>query len=240
MTIFCEKEYAENLLQNGFKTFMSQRDLSILAKYFKYLGKSQLEIEMELIAFCYKFNPQFNEVIFDCKIMKAVKSSKKKDLRTSIEVNITKNEMDMIKTIDNYQYQKILFVLLAVAKYFNKDKIDYYADLTFPTLLKYSKVYCSKQQRKEILAYLNSTNLISATYRGQYKINYAYNLGENIITISDMDHMIDFFPVYCKKCGKQIVKKYHQKHDLCDECYQEKRKKDVLNNVNNYNSKLIR
>ena len=241
MMIFCEKEYAENLLQKGFKTFMSQRDLSILAKYFKYLGKSQPEIEKELIDFCYKHNPDFNEVIFDYKINKALNASKKYDLRIFTDVNITKREMDTIRAINNYQYQKILFVLLAISKYFDKNKNEYYTKTRFPSLLKYAKVYYNKQQKIEALNYLNSTNLINTTYQGSYRINYVDNLddAENIIIISDMDNMIDFFPSYCSCCGKQIIKKYKQKYNLCDDCYHDKRKKDVLNNVNNHNIKKL-
>ena len=78
MIILDEKEYAENLLKSGFSYFMSLRDLSVIAKYFYYLGNSNKEIEYKLLEFCKQYNPSFNEIISNWVIKKSLNICKKR------------------------------------------------------------------------------------------------------------------------------------------------------------------
>ena len=58
--VYDELKYAESLIKNGFSKYMSRFDLSILAKYYKYLGNSQPAIKKQLILFCEKNERNFN------------------------------------------------------------------------------------------------------------------------------------------------------------------------------------
>jgi hypothetical protein len=127
--IFDEKSYAEEILLKGFSTYMNFKDLSILAKYFKYLGKNRTQIKKDLIDFCYKYNPEFNEIIHNKYIEGALNATKKYKLVLPMTVNITKGEIEIIKTLHNYKYEKIIFVMLVMAKFY-KDNCIFVNDKT--------------------------------------------------------------------------------------------------------------
>jgi hypothetical protein len=92
----------------------------------------------------------------------------------------------------------------------------------FTDILRLAKVNVNKEERNSLLHELSMTGLISATLNGSYKVNFIEQ-GKTIIVVNDLDNMINFLPIYCDKCGKQIPKK-SPKHDMCSECYKEERK----------------
>ena len=68
--IFYEKEEAEKILSSGFSNFMSFKDLLLLAKYFKYIGKNKTQIKKSLVEFCEKHKQK------DSFVINAIKKSK--------------------------------------------------------------------------------------------------------------------------------------------------------------------
>jgi len=240
MIIFCEKKYAENLLEHGFTKYMLQRDLSILAKYYKYIGKNKKEIWDLLVDFCKQSNSEFNEIRFYGKLQRAIDSVDKYRLRLEMDVILTQEEMNSIKNINNDVYGRILFVMLAVSKYTKinpviinskKKKNEYsdrfYINARFTEILKLAKVNVSKIERKNILYSLESTHMITTTMNGSYEINYIDNLenSASAIRISDMNNILFFFPYYCEDCGKEIKNK-SKMHKKCNDCYSKKRIND--------------
>ena len=123
MIIFCEKKHAEWMLENGFHNFMSSQDLSILARYLKYIGKNKTQIKSDLIDFCKRYNPEFNEVIYDKKIRWVIGTCDKYKLRITMSIKVTEKELETIKSVKNYKYEKILFVMLVIAMYFKHNRI---------------------------------------------------------------------------------------------------------------------
>ena len=119
MLVFDEVEYAKNLLEKGFEGFVSLKDLSIIAKYLREeenLGFKK--IEKRLIEFCVKYNPSFNVVKNAKFIQRAVASARNYNLRRPEAIIITKAEIEKIRSINNWQYEKVLFVMLVIAKFF--------------------------------------------------------------------------------------------------------------------------
>jgi len=229
--IFDEKKAAEEILQNGFSSFMSNKDLGILAKYFKYLGKNKIQIRKSLIEFCEKYNPEFNEVLSREKINNAINSSDKFGLRLPVIINITESELKSIKNIENYNRQKILFVMLVIAKYAKysgtrykakKESIyddNFYVNEKTTSILKMAKVNINKIDRRKVFVDFNKLGIIKPTYGGGFQIMIVDELSPISLTITDMDDMIDFYPFYCEKCGKLAEKS--KRHNYCEECYQE-------------------
>lgn len=241
--IFYEKEYAQHLLKNGFSTFMSQRDLNLLARYFKSIGMNSSKIREGLLEFCKKYNTGFNELLYEVNIRRAVESCKKYHMREHMDIIITQEELNSIRTLSDYKQQKVLFVMLVIAKFFKLNPAaievrehDYYVNAKFAQIVKLAKVNVDKAERNSILYALNSSGLIETNLFGGYRITFVSE-GDTAITITDMDNMVAFFPFFCSKCGKQMDKKL-PRHDMCKECYKEKRKENVKINVKKHRNSM--
>lgn len=244
MIIFCEKRHAEWMLENGFHTFMSSQDLSILARYLKHIGKNRLQIKSDLIEFCKRYNPEFNEIIYDKKIRWVIDSCNKYKLRIGMEITVTEKEIEIIKSVKNYKYEKILFVMLVISKYFKynririekskaKDNESFYVNAKFTDILKQARVNVSKKERNQMMYELNKTDLIEATLNGGFKIKYIDETSASSIIIEDIDRIIDFFPIFCAQCGNKMEKK-SRRHDMCIACYSNYRREKVKTHVRNH------
>lgn len=236
--IFYEEKHAKKLLESGFTSFMNYEDLSILAKYFKYIGKNKSQIRKSLVEFCEKHNPYFNEVLSRGKIDGALKSCEKFGLRLAIDVPVTISELDIIKNCGDYKRQKILFVMLVISKYFkyndtrltpkknNNHDNDFYVNYKLIDILKMSQINISKVERKDIIYDLEQSHLITTIKNRDggtsFQINFIDENSEPSIVVSDMDNIISFYHFYCSRCGKETNKA--RRHDLCDDCYKEKRR----------------
>jgi hypothetical protein len=243
--IFDDIDYAEKLLKNGFVTFMSMRDLRVLAKYYRYKGHSESQLILDLQNFCKNFNPQYNEILAEEKIEKAIEYSKKGSIRLPITIEVTKNELDKIKAVKNYKYEKILFCMLFIAKYNRKikeinnpeEKFNgrYYINGSIAPSLAMAKVYATKIIQAEIkadlkdLEYFDATNYIpNRKYKNEdggfelFYLDREWNKEDVAVKIEDLNNVILAYPIYCENCGRQIYKKY-PKHNKCKECHKEER-----------------
>jgi hypothetical protein len=235
MFIPCEKAYAEDRLKNGFTRVMSFVDLSILAKYFKYLGKNKTQIHEDLVSFCKKFYGDYNNVLFAPRLQKAIDKNDESELRIFKSIGITKNEIDIIHTISDFRYQKILFIFLIIGKIFHEDgEINYYCNNSFTEVIKEAKVNINKKERERILHELNLTGLVSNTLNGSVKINFVdESQNDFYIIVNDKNNLISFFPFECFNCKKEL-NKISRKHNLCEECYKEKRRMVIRDSTRKY------
>lgn len=237
--IFDEKEEAEKILKNGFSSFMSFKELLIIAKYFKYMGKNKTQIRKSLIEFCEKHNDEFNEVLARESIESAIDNAQKYSLRIKMDITITEDELEIIKHYENIKYQRILFVMLVVAKYFkyNHTKIkpkeptpyddNLYLNAKITEIIKISGLNINKKERNALIHTLETAGLIMTTYVGSFQIIFVDEDSPVGIVINDMNKIIDFFPFYCEKCGKKLEKKA-KRHSMCEECYLTYRKEKFL------------
>ena len=228
--IFDERKYAEKLMTHGFVRFMSQNDLNILAKYLKYIGKKPAQIKMDLEQFCLRHNPTFNPVISGYKIKKAIAMSKKYELRLPIDVPVTKKELESIRTVENYRYEKILFVMLVIAKYFGLRKEHYegktfFVKEKFTHILALAKIHVSKMERYKMLYDLEQTSLITTTTSNSFVINFVDVDGEVEVVVDDMGNIASFYWQLCENCGTPY-KKMSGNHRMCSKCWK-KRNKDL-------------
>lgn len=228
--IFYEKERAEELLKSGFTSFMNFADLSLLARYFKHMGKNKIQIRNSLIEFCTKFVPDFNEVLSRNTIENAIKTVDKYGIRFPINVAVTKSELEIIRACGNYKRQKILFVMLVIAKYFkynntnlipNKsDKFDhsFYSNEKMTNILRMANVNVSKKERNDIQYSLQQMGFITSIGVRAFQINFVDEKSDAEIIVTDMNRLIDFYPFYCEICGR-IIKNKAKRHNLCSVCY---------------------
>lgn len=121
--IFNEKDFGEFLYKHQTDTVLPPKtytvwELSILAKYLRQeLKKSEKEIKNGIIKFCNLNYPGFDVDVEYEKINKVLAECYKTDLRGSVPVPITKNEWENIQKCSTEKIQKLLFAILAVAKF---------------------------------------------------------------------------------------------------------------------------
>ncbi len=247
--IFNEYEFALNLIKTGFTRFMSLNNLSVLAKYYKYLGKNKKQIEKELIEFCERWNPGFNIILNRWVLDVAIKNSKQYSLRFPMKVIITEEELKVIQAVNNYKYEKILFVLLVCAKNerYNKIKINkkvekenFYVNISFLDILKIAKVNISKEERNKILFELNNLKLIKTTCYGTFKINYINeNSEKKLIVLSNEDMINEYKNIRgemtknCAICGVSFQPNSNRQ-ELCKNCARERERQKTREYVRNH------
>lgn len=129
--VFNEKEYGKFLYEHQADTILPPKtytvwELTILAKYLRQeLKKSEKEIKNGIIKFCNLNYPGFDADVEYEKINKVMSECYKTDLRTCIPVPITKTEWNNIQKCSTDKIQKLLFAILAVAKFNRLNPVAY-------------------------------------------------------------------------------------------------------------------
>jgi len=243
MIILCEKKYAEERLVNGFTRSMSVRDLSILAKYYKYLGKNEEQTRNCLVEFCKKFDDDYNEVLYFNSIRTAMNKYKKESLRIYTPVGITKNEIKTIRGYSDYQVQKLLFLIVFVSKMTHKEEYSeylFYYGSSF-VLSSVGSRLC-KERREEIEGLIQTEGLASFNDRNKgWRINFVDKNQEDFeftIDIEKFEDVMSYLPMLCSNCNKPISQTTSNK-SYCKECWKEKNKEQIKNRVQNFRNKTM-
>jgi len=248
--IFNEYEYAKEKLETGFKKFICWNDLLILAKYFRYEGYDSSEIRQKLMNLSIAYESNYNDINSGDRLDRAVKKSEKQSLKFPSEVYITENEIEKIRSIKNYKYEKILFVMLVVSRnnkmsYKNNGEL-YFINENFSYILSLAKVYATKNEGDFIKHYLYSEGMIEAMYpnnkyffygRDNFKLLYADANSPVKFIIKDLDNMLFYYKPVCEICGKEM--EIRKRRKTCDSCYQEIRKNMKKNWIKNSRNKNV-
>jgi hypothetical protein len=251
MKIFNELKEAEWMIKNGFRNGFNSFSIGIIARYFRYLNLEEKEIIEKVFDFCKKYSI-YNEILDDPIIIRQINKSKKYKLRIPIDINITENELNKIKELHNYRYEKFLFTMLVLGKYEKNTNVsdkeitneNYYVNQKKPTIYRLS--HTSKKKNENIIYELGQKELIEnvtniTKYKNSdntYLIKFT-NINDNSlikIIVTDIENIINFYPPYCEQCGNSLEKK-SKMHCLCDKCYKEKRLKDSILKTKKYKNK---
>ena len=259
--IINEPKQAKELLEHGFVKHMSLQDLTLVAKHYKAEGCSNSQIRKELIIFCNKFNPEFNEVIHAGLINTALSNAEKYSFRIPENVKITQKEMDIIQGLKDYKLEKITFILLVLAKYYKDNKVtkkkisgdvnkNYYTNAKFTEILRLAKVNISKAERYYTMNLLYKLGIWEATYFGTHRIKCVRKTGAVVMEVDldvDADKIVEQYTKYKKdngfglyicECGKEFIKTgRNQKY--CDKCSALKRKEVVKRKNEKYRKKTF-
>ena len=214
------------------------------------LGYGSAKAKTELIKFCNENSDNFNVITNSNLVNDVVRIAEKNRFKKVDSVQITVGEIDKIKSIRNFEYQKVLFVLLVFAKAlkftFTKTNkkasgrvpIGYYVSNGFlPKIKKISGIRASKKNFLFLLHELSNESLIESTYFDSIRVLFVQEKGIQAITVDDFDNIVEFYIkycggelYYCSNCDSEN-KKIGNKKDLCNDCRTEKRKEDIRKNV---------
>lgn len=250
--IFDEKKEADKILENGFqKGYATKREMILLLKHYRWeLGYGEQKMRKNLIEFCYEHDCEFNEVRRGKTIRDSISVAMKYNFITSSPVFITQAEIDKIKTVKNFLYQKILFTILVIAKEMKfrenhanpSTLIGYFISTEFfPTIRQMIITGSNKRSGISLkrLQYLKHEfyllGLVEPTENNKLRINYANDQSDVVIVVEDVENPIKYYLDYCggeltwcSTCGKEIIKTGNKKM-MCADCFKEERHKYQVN-----------
>jgi hypothetical protein len=252
--ILDELSYTETMLKNRTfgKRYIKLKDLVLLSKYYYYSGLDTRNIKKKLKTLCKKVDPSWNETTQGWKIVIAIKEAKKRRIRTSIPIPVTKAELEEIKKVNDYSMEKVLFAMLVYAKVLKYNNTTlrprkklrllgtFYVNETLSNIFTVARVESSKKQRTDMIHHLYSLGYLDATRYGGFLLKYVQEESPVELMVETYDNLILYYQRYCgeqiaacAECGKLFVKKYST-DSLCHLCKQEKRKEQWRKNSKKY------
>ncbi len=233
--ILNEEKYAKDIL-------MGQRDdvknirqkIDLIARYNHHvLNKSSDDNYSSIIKWLEKHHDIFNEHSYSKIISDCIKKAAKKPFYYVESVKITKKEMDIIAEQNNLRYEKILFVMLCMAKIqrdaygFNNGLISY----NITELFKTARVSVPVDDREHILHEFLKLGLIDLPIKNDTKclfIKFVDDTDDNVVLELNEQDCGELAYAYlkhtgkgkisrCSKCGK-LIKKSQKFGNMCKGC----------------------
>ncbi len=219
-----------------------EKDLTLICKYLGNGEQDKDELENRLLDFCsdcrregrIQFDPFYQEYMISFN--NAVETASQKRIQDKFPIPITLNEWRTIQQIDNEEIQRLLFVMLVVAKYFHiligryecKYTHDYRVDMEDSKIRKLAKVKLhrgSAASKNNYREWLQENGYIELSGRNQIYVLFAEDYGEVIETVTDYDHMDLHFDRLngenigtCEKCGQLFQQNKQNNQRLCSDC----------------------
>lgn len=233
------------LLDDNKKHQIQQRNLNYLAKFYSEEGYTTREINVSLRSWILKQDPNFDLVDNIIMLRRAISFEKKYSLRKTIPIAITQHELNEIKKLDNYDYQKIAFTMLVVSIFFKfnisrkKPNVEpssfgVYCNANFKDICCLAQVRLTKKQMNECKHTLYLAGLIEPILGSKnpnsLRINYYDEDQSNpVFIVEDYRNVVAYYQQYC---GEKIIRCIHcdmmmerrsSTHKMCKVCFDKKR-----------------
>ena len=235
MMILNEEKYAKDLLTGKRQDVKSLRKkIELITRYnYHVLNKSSDDNYSSTIKWLEKHQDIFSEQSYSNVIADCIKKAVKRPFYNIDSIKVTKQEMDTIRSQNNLRYEKILFVLLCIAKLqkvshgFDSGLISY--NLT--DLFKMARVSVPVNEREEILHTFYSSKLIGLPLKNDSKCLFVKFLDaseDDVVLELDEKDCGELAYAYlkftgqakvrrCSKCGK-LIKQSEKYGTLCKGC----------------------
>ena len=243
---FDEEKDAEEIIENGFENnLIDYSGMYLIAKYFRdKFGYGEIRLERELIKFCKKQDENFNPVVDAEYIKKWVKSAMNYGLRKIEKIQVSRKEIDFLKTIETTKERKLLFMTLVMAKAL-KFRNTKRKQKKLPPSKKYYIHYNSFRDIIRLSGLTNVTEIGLASILHKHREHFTfYNPEKQLIKVNfidseikrgirvdDMDDLLGYYdrffveekeepdekPFRCEKC-KNITEKVKNNQKYCDTC----------------------
>ena len=255
--IFNEENHVEYMFKNGFALKeVNSYELGILSKYyFSKMNYNRTQVREALIEFVAEYDKSFDPVFKRKMINSVIKYGKKFDFINITNIKITKKELELISSIDDFKREKILFVMLVLAKFRNlatieknikvrsKHKVNTYKGLhryfvteKHTTITKEAKVSLSVKDRNVIFRYFEDLGIVKFTQKCNFELLFIEPPApddEVIIEIDNLNNFVYYYYrwkqkgkyIHCEVCGC-IDKATSNNKKYCNTCWKEKERED--------------
>lgn len=233
MLVLNEQKYAEDLYcgrNDEVKSFVTK--MGYVTRYQLYvLGYNDGDNYKYAVKWASRYHNNFDEAGYSNVIADAIKRAHKKPFYNIENLKITQSELDVISSLNNLRAEKILFVLLCMAK---QQSVSYgFTDglvkYSLPDLCKTARVSVPAADREYILY-----NIIQHGFIGYPKknnspclmVNFIDNDGDEVINLDETDCK-ELAYVYlswknnggysrCERCNRLFKKSKNRKY--CSKC----------------------
>ena len=233
--ILNEEKYARDVLTGQRDDVKSIRQkIDLMARYNHHvLCKNSDDSYSSIVKWLEKHHDIFSEQGYSKIISDCIKKAVKRPFYYIESVKITKKEMDIITSQNNLRYEKILFVLLCMAKL---QKISYGFDnglisYNITELFKTARVSVPVDEREKILHKFLKLDLIGLPLKNDTKCLFIKFMDESeddaVLELNEQDcgELAYAYLKYtgkskvfrCAKCGK-LIKQSKKFGDLCKGC----------------------
>lgn len=231
--IFDEKNHVEAMINSGYvdpnNPTYTIKELSRYNHYIRGLNKTQNydDINRYMREHC----NIYTEVGYQTAINGCIRDAKKRPFADISHIVITSSELQMIRALDDDRKERIAFVLLADAKYFdacNNKKTDI-SWITTSDLYKLSRVTMPIKERPMFLGFLYDENLVEMNFNPKFT-------GKTLLYVDDSDDEVGLILTEnnykelaftymnwrnggykeCEKCGRLI--KIRKNARYCKDC----------------------
>lgn len=206
-----EYEWAEQAIANHDLGKKPVETLNRVARYYAENQYSKREIRGLLDTFMTQCDPQISLVQWSDTLDKVVKSAGKYRLARLEGVDVSKNEMMRIESLDGKQVRRLAFVLLCVAKYWDavSTSNNHWVNSPDKEIMQMANINTSIKRQSLMFAQLRDAGFI----RFSKKID---NLNVQVIFMEPGEtaiHIQDF-----RNLGYQYLKYYGGPYFECENC----------------------
>ena len=240
MLILNEEKYAQDIY-NGKNQEVKSVLLKVgyITRYLLHsLNQSDEENYKNTVNWLNKHHNNFDEVYYSNLISDAIKKAHKKPFYCIENIKITKSELEIISSLDNLRAEKILFVLLCMAKQqaisngFTNGLVKY----SITDLCKTARISVPADEREYILY-----NIVQKGFLGYPKKNNTQCLIVNFINDAESEVVLNLDEVdccelaylylswknngkgytKCQRCNRMIKQSKTKPKKYCEECAKE-------------------
>lgn len=254
MLILNEEKYAENLY-NGTNTAVKSvvSIIGYITRYHLYvLNYSDDDNYRYTVEWMNRHHKNFDESYYSNLISDAIKRAYKTPFYNIKNISVTKTELEIISSLNNLRAEKILFVLLCMAKQqsianaFTNGLVKY----SLPDLCKLARISVPADDREYIIY-----NIIQHGFLGYPKKNNTQCLivnfiddGEPVLSLDETDCQ-ELAYIYlnwknngkgytrCQRCNRLIKQSKTKPKKYCEECAKEVEKENVRERVRRHREK---
>ena len=182
---FNEERDVRNIIESGnVDSLSTHKAIWNAALYYTQIEPVDKKIVFDMIVqFMEQHYSDFKYEGFVRAINKCINDVKKYKIKNIDSIKITKSEMDKIKSLNDIKKEKIAFVILALAKYFNaaydNQKDNFYAKTS--EIFKFARVSIPVKERDYYLRFAYEDGILKPNY----------SIGNNAYTAAFVSHNDD-------------------------------------------------
>ena len=238
MLILNEEKYAK-AIYNG----KNEEEKSILSKvgyitrYLLYVeNKNDDEIYKTSVEWLKNYHDNFEESCYSNLISDAIKRAHKQPFYNINNIKITQSELDIISSLNNLRAEKVLFVLLCMAKQqsismgFTNGLVKY----SITDLCKMARISVPAEDREYILYNIIQHGFLDYPKKNNTKclfVTFIDDVGKSVLNLNEIDCK-ELAYVYlnwknngkgytkCQKCNRLMKQSKTKPKKYCEECEQ--------------------